>query len=945
MPMNSEKIIIDCLDANRGVKKNSDEATIHRQLLDSFSKEIREAFIDNSKRVEDEYSPFIPEVNNHNYFITGVRGCGKSTFLRKLVSRLEEDGSNDLCFRRLCWYDPSESFGVNENFFISVVAALKSKFEEVSRQGGARISDYEYEVDCCRQTMKKLDTAIVRLSHNREELSELSEHKASMLRANNAETNHEIRQNFVRVVRLLCSLCKVKAFIVAIDDVDTRTKQCLHVLENLRLYISNANLIILMAGDKSMNIERVRESQFAEYNFNYHQADIDGQEVRMNAVVMHAGQYMAKLFPISHQRELRNLLTLSQKRKAIHVHLRIAADQKGNERTLREYVTEAFSCTISQEKSDIVSYVDHFMCLPLRSVMQVIDYWSHHHVWEKLEKLIERREIDTIRRHKKNLEMVIAEFKEYVKDVRYGKQPDVDESIRIINKVCIEIYRITMSGMKRFDSQKVIQNKVVRAIGDTHDKLCIYLRKNAAASDVKSRYMSILRAIAQLNKLRKFIIIQLPEKSEEDVKDMMTEVTYHVRVALNRTLIDQLHEEYYNFGSLNTNDANSFYAILLKHCQSIGDLDHGYFLSGDMGRSAEHKWITMLLALNFRNHTKGLRGFLSYMLYGPATVSLYAKALKQFQREQPELSSESIARFRKKFNEYLHVGSWCSPSRWARHANMIWCDNTRLSDIHSGVWRPDRDCMMKLNDYLLGRKARMSNIRISDSEMRVAMALIVSMNKSEEYDNSYYISVYSYLAFILQCIQTCDIHYVSDAARTDINELKNRMKRDLENVIVRYVPIKTCFRPDWQKDTEQEVNDVDINFETYLPMDSINIWSMIFVSDIAEDIVEWYIETQSLNPSYEDMSPRKMGVIWSNFYSSMRTFSHKAAREKNAEKVAIQTNEGKKSILEPYKDIIAYFVDKFCTPTSEELQSESRLYREALAKFPLTRCLKDITLA
>lgn len=1074
------RVVIDCMDSNRGVKKHGDEATIHRQLLEELTKEIRHSFVDAEERDDMEDEPFIPEVNNHNYFITGGRGSGKSTFLRKLVARLESVSEHDTRFQRLCWYDPSESFGVNENFFITVVAALKSKLDEVLRQGRNRANNYEYEVDCCKQTMKKLDSAIVRLSHKRDELSELSEHKASMLRADNAETNNEIRQNFSRVVRLLCHLCKVKAFIIAIDDIDTRTAQCYHVLENLRLFISNANLIILMAGDKSMNIERIREKQFEEYSYHYHKADVDGQEVRMSAVVTHAGQYMAKLFPISHQRELRNLLTLSQKRLPIHVYLRTHKDQKGGERTLREYVTEAFSYTISQETSDIISYVDQFMCLPLRSIMQIVDYWSRHQVWDKLDDLIKLKEEEARFRHMENLQTVKKEYEDIKAKIEGNPHFDTGEVFNVFSKVMIEATRAKWrkiesqmdapnAEMSDFDNVSkmvaevdgevkeknkekarilkkiqasdpellnirriLLKDMVVRLEGATEnceekfikgiikdfpvknqskqgkkaktkddfdsnyeviekwvEKVCPNNKKTCPSlsphiKDISSLlkidiciYEKVKKVQANVDEVfyRLFVdsteedvegttetgtrtihknLISSSSKKEgitkEDLKVLkskVTEVTYRVREALNRTLIDQLHEEYGNFGSLNANDANTFYAIMLKHCQNLGDLDYGYFLSGDIGRNTEHKWVTMLLALNFRNHIKDLKGFISYLLYGPATVSLYAKALRQYQGEKTELSTESLARFRRMFSEYLHVGSWSSPSRWARRANMIWCGHSQPVDIHSGVWCPSEACMRKIQEYLKYQQDKLEKRAIVDKRIWVAIALIVSMNKSEERDNSYYISVYSYLAFILLCVQTCDNYYLPGTADED---QKKKMERSLVNVLTRYVPIKTCFKPDWQKESNRKTNNVDIEFESYSHISLITLQSIQIVHALAREIVEWYLKEKAKMPTYEDISPRKMGLIWSNFYSSMRSLSHKATRKpedksqaavegvNNADQNQAITAE---EMIKNFRGVIKYFVMSFCSPTSDELKCESRIYREALASFPLTKCLKE----
>ena len=77
--------------------------------------------------------------------------------------------------------------------------------------------------------------------------------------------NNNIRENFRESMKLLCELEEVDAFVLVIDDVDIRTKQCCNVLEDLRLFLSNDYLILLMAGDRENNLDHVREGFVKEY--------------------------------------------------------------------------------------------------------------------------------------------------------------------------------------------------------------------------------------------------------------------------------------------------------------------------------------------------------------------------------------------------------------------------------------------------------------------------------------------------------------------------------------------------------------------------------------------------------------------------------------------------------------------------------------------------------
>lgn len=795
----------DIYDHSNGMNYNS---IIHRNLLEEFSAQIRRDAPDiytESLYSQEDSDDF--QHKNYNYFITGNRGSGKSTFLRLLGMKLENEVDKKR-FKRLCKYDPSESFGVEDNFFISVVAALKSSLEEAVSIAIQNRRDHNFYLELCKDLMKKLDVAITRLSQEKKELSGMSEHNASLLRSDNPEMSTEIRRNFRKVVSILCYLHNLSAFIITIDDVDTRSDNGYRVLEGLRLYVAKSRIIVLMAGDKSSNMEHIRERHFMEYNIEYHRNDDKGKDARMDAVIKHAAQYFTKLFPISHQRELSNLLILTRNH---HSKGRVLlANNKGGIIALRDYVTAAFKCAISYEEYELGRFVDLFFCFPLRTILQIIEFWA------------------------------TAE---------------------------VDIWEIV----------------------DKHDFFAI---------------------------------------NDEEHKSKIDQVAECTRVALNRALTDLLRESYYKFESVDIDDIRIFYAILLKHCQNMGDLEHGYFLSGDMGNTLEDKYITILLAVTFRKRINSVSGFISYLFYGPATVALYDKAVQQT-RVLGYHSEARLRNLRKSFDEYLHVGSWHSASRWARHANMIWCYDQEFEGIHSGILRLRHKNMVDvLNSYID------IDERADQNQCLNALSLIVCMNKSADRDNSYFVSIYSYLAFILRYIEAYD-----RAVSNGFNE--NKARAALRKVINNYFPIKTCSRPEWQSDSydSEQYNTTIIDFTNHVFWKNNNSKLNEYIDSIYNEFKEVYEEAKKACEERafdDDVSPRKMGELWSNFYYMLRSICHSSQPGKyEYENLDVYTSN-----ISMFAACINYFFNSFCrTGELEEISKMSQLYRYLIGRFPLTQYL------
>ena len=819
-------VILDCEDLTSSiVTKDTVFGVIHKQLLNRLSEQIHESVSrEKAKRAKRKLDSFIEGSKREdnfplNYYISGERGSGKTTFLEQLEERVKYSDYNDVKIKFLLWYDPSQSFGVPNDLFITVTAAVKTRMRKLAHEPDRQKEYNSHRYRFCEEKLDKLDKDIVRFSQKKEALSNMSEYRASALSSEDPEMNNNIRENFRESMKLLCELEQADAFVLVIDDVDIRTKQCYNVLEDLRLYLSNDYLIVLMAGDRENNLEHVREKFFKEYDIEYHRADRHGREVRMNSTVSHAAQYFAKLFPVKQQFELSNLYALSNKYNA----LKLKIKYKGKEEFLRTWVRRIFMIAISINVFEAKSYADTLISFPLRNIIQILDYWIKNGMWERLN--------------------------------AYHSNSDKDKKGK------------------------------------------------------RAKQIELL-----------------------------------VRTALNRSLQDQLPELSDNYKAFDSGDRSVYYALLLRLCQETGDFEHGYYLSCERERNSQHKFLILVLAANFRRHLMHLGGFLSYWLYGPASVALYGKALEQFlsikRRENSILKTQDD--LRRSFNEYLQVGKPITPAQWAKRANMIWCRDYKGHHVHSGVVRIQKsETIEKLGGYLIEDNQ-------DEAHFKKAIALIVSMTKSDGRDNSYYISIHAFLAFILECVETCDKVF---SIVEDGEKRKKLARAMLDQLIARYFPIMTCRRPEWQGTTYQEKEQETIILVQYEDMldqrGEQNLSSgytpeNAYLYHLIGEIVEWYTkirEDKADTWKKDDISPQFMGELWSLFYGSIRTVSQ-ASSKTIAEKdifPGVEKNKGPyKSYLEVFHRVISILKPSESYRLARQ-DTATEYYIKCISNFPLTK--------
>lgn len=966
-------------------KKMSVETLVSRQMLCDMTAHIENniSYLNSKRSMGERDAQFYYDglrYRNLNYMITGTRGSGKTTFLNYLIKSLTreidpfEENSvkhgtrnrysarfyikterKQVTCRLLCRFDPSLPDVGRGSFLMMIVAALQSKVAELERNVALFRSEGNVRLADCSDVLKQLSKGIARLSQGKKQFENLSEYEVAHLRAENAELEDQLRVNFRRVVDLVCSLCGVDAFIISIDDADTHFAQCSVVMEDLRAYVTHPRLVVLFAGDRDLYLERVRELHFKEYDSEYHKTDIKGQGYRMDFVMHHANQYMIKQFPLENQYELRDINYLSRKMDPIRCRVHATINWDGNQYSLnhdlQSFVRCVFNTVINDSSADIDNYVSLFLSMPMRSVIQVLNAWALDEVW-----------IDLIRLKKLNSE-----------PLKFDIGADIDER----------------------KTRRVLRNLV--------------------------------------------------------------------RYALYAVLCNEIRTSDYDTERIDLDNPRDFYPLMLHLCQNINDLEHGYFLSGALARKHADKCMSLLLSLTSGSFFDDFNGFLTYFLFGPATVSLYAKALTQWQLTPDSGNESDLLLFKHDFSRYIHGSGWESPTRWARHVNMVWCHDPSFEAWHLGILRlrqadyvtqlsktvydfekeqqnlhsaqkkhadiekklkkmtsaknlfkkiqslkakeeENQKATQELRKKLQNLESKMkkmqeddavekkelkslernitsinrkieNNERISaknklqiaqeqtnyqvaedklksaherEKELKIcvekeskilksrflrSLGLSIAMSHSEGRDNSYFISLFSLIAYILKIVQMCDFLTLNGA--TDEN-----VKNELRKLLWKSYGIPSCGYPKWLiSDSNNEsrsnaaINFFDLHHEKIFD-DAIQA--------MASKIYDWY---QQVNKEFDeakniDLSPRVMGGLWRHLYYVLKEKSY------CGELLNLKAEEFKVSapkVGKKFNEILAACIKYFKSPkrsyeraVDEADTALSRVGIRYIAKFPLS---------
>ncbi len=381
----------------------NDVISLHQDLAASLTTEVWEAVHYNRLSGKECWEKGWTSLN---YFISGERGSGKSTFLHYVTrciigkedpfTALELKPSAEVPTIEMLFFCDPTAMRSNENFFISIIAALRDwlrkqtktsnmeerrcmKMEASSHQKEQRILD---QIKSLAHGIRQLNNGS---SSSEAELDPVSQLSIGITNSSNA---WKLKREFDALINEVASSYDIDAFLIAIDDADIEFTKNKLIIEIIRTYLTHPRLIIMFTGDTTLTHEAIREKQFGQFDLDFHKADIVNQKRRWELTDAMTAQYIKKIFPPSNHRLLISLydtVTENKSKYTYKIAYNLHGEQKKEE--LLPFLERLFARTIEYTPERIRFLIEGFLRLPLRSIMHTLRYWGDRQLFDLLKDL------------------------------------------------------------------------------------------------------------------------------------------------------------------------------------------------------------------------------------------------------------------------------------------------------------------------------------------------------------------------------------------------------------------------------------------------------------------------------------------------------------------------------------------------------------------------------
>ncbi len=360
---------------------------------------------------------------NLNFFISGSRGSGKSTFLRHIAKVLTVPG-NPLAseyyraygaripsIHNLFFCDPT-AMTSHENFFVSIIGAFKEWLQNSQQIQSERTHFYlgkgahehhnnsngahthEFFMSTAGSTSQTLLESINSLAEgvglldekfaaSQERLDAYSQLQSGIKNSNKA---FSLKRQFDELVNRIAESYHIDAFLVSIDDADLWCADNKKIIESIRTYLTHPRIIIFFTGDPVLTHETIKEKQFGQFDHDYHLADATNQTRRWDLINDMTAQYLKKVFPSPNHVALLPLCETAMEEDAPTYSVSFQSNSTtpdGDEIRRRleamsifELLHLVFKDTLATLDTDIDILSTAFLRLPLRNIMLTLRYWN-----------------------------------------------------------------------------------------------------------------------------------------------------------------------------------------------------------------------------------------------------------------------------------------------------------------------------------------------------------------------------------------------------------------------------------------------------------------------------------------------------------------------------------------------------------------------------------------
>jgi hypothetical protein len=320
--MPDSDIVINLISSNHNRPVSSGAELIQREAFDALRLQIRKDLAQaKSKASAEEHQNSVEKEDQHphgsglTYFIDGTRGAGKSTFLgftyTYLNKRQAEDKESDaVSVTPLLYLDPSR-IESSEIMLLHILKHLKRLMENCPHRG----QDWGRHQEQFRDLFKQMAGGLHLFVSKTDSLKDLDAELFLDYGLDRAADSQRLRHLLHQTIELVCSVYKTRAFLLAIDDADTKFAHAIDVLECIRKYLDTPQMVVLVTGDMEMYsllVQNHFQQDFASNDKGF-SPDRKTQQTRMVAHLEE--QYLLKLFPIQRRVQLKTLHTLTERKR------------------------------------------------------------------------------------------------------------------------------------------------------------------------------------------------------------------------------------------------------------------------------------------------------------------------------------------------------------------------------------------------------------------------------------------------------------------------------------------------------------------------------------------------------------------------------------------------------------------------------------------------------
>lgn len=306
--------------------------------------------------------------------ILGGRGSGKTSFMKSLMAVYQEGGDVEL----IELIDPTLIEEKGHPFLIILSELDKRVRAKLDQEDASRARRGASREACWEKALKKLAEGLPSLDPIGNNYTQWEDAEYVMDKGlRRVASARALAQSFHELLREALKLLSKKAFLIALDDIDTDFLRGWPILETLRRYLQTPLLITLLSGDLRMYSKAIRKQQWKNFGkaLLKNEGEEQGRMAEYDALVTDMeGQYLQKVLPSIYRIHLSSLQEKRQRPEGIQgVLVCSSSDEQAPATPIEElYRRHLFEILGVNNRSLQEPYLAFLLGLPLRSQIRLL---------------------------------------------------------------------------------------------------------------------------------------------------------------------------------------------------------------------------------------------------------------------------------------------------------------------------------------------------------------------------------------------------------------------------------------------------------------------------------------------------------------------------------------------------------------------------------------------